>query len=142
MDFQNIIDAMNNSMRGTRSDYHLTLGGLIEELKKLKASMPVYFSSANETELTNIGNEDSYRGYYCDLAFDKGEKVKTVGELLKQCQKALGKEYTGYRGGEFLMDADTPLWKAEYGTTCGSEAIMGSHVIDGKLILICKQIED
>lgn len=71
---------------------------------------------------------DSYRGYYDQLAMGFAETETypepTVATVLKWCQEAVGKEYTGYKGGEFTMSRSTPLWVANYGKS-GSTAIVG-----------------
>lgn len=134
MDIQKMVDAMSASMRGTRSDYHVTLGSLIKILEGSDITSLVTFSDGKTP-----GSEDSYRGYYSDLAFDNSDEPKTVAQFLEQVKKALDKSYTGYKGGDFIMDASTPLWRAEYGS-CG-EAIISAQDIGGKLILITKQLD-
>ncbi len=133
MDLQRLMDSFSKGMRDTRKDYHITLGGLIKILEGVDKNKVVIFSTGE-----NVGNENSYRGYYSDLSFDIGSKNKTVGELLKQAKKALNSTYQGYKGGDFVMDEDTPLWMAEYGS-CGT-AIVG-HINDEKLVLVCKEID-
>ena len=135
MDLQKLMDTMSASMRGVRSDYHLTLGKLIKMLELADKNVLVAFSDGSYPN-----EEMSYRGYYSDLAFDSKPEPTTAGELLAICKKALNAEYTGYKGGEFLMDEKTPLWKSEYGT-CG-EAIVGFDTKDDKLVLVCKPEED
>ena len=110
MDMQAFIDSMSASMRDTRSDYHLTLGALIDTLSNLSPENTVSFYDG-----TFPGDEISYRGYYCDLAFEPTSESKTVGQLLQQCQKALGATYEGYKGGDYVMNEKTPLWKDSYG---------------------------
>lgn len=134
MDMQKMMDAMSQSMRNTRKDYHLTLGGLIKVLEEVPKETNIVFSDG-----TNVGSEMSYRGYYSDLSFEIQKDIKKASDLLKQCKKALNKKYYGYKGGDFLMDADTPLWKSEYGD-CG-EAIMGSVVNNGTLVLVTRKID-
>lgn len=72
------------------------------------------FSSAIPTTL------DSWRGSYSELALgfelsgydnDEGHFAKTeVGYLLLELKNAIGKGYTGWKGGEFFMGRDTPIW--------------------------------
>lgn len=58
----------------------------------------------------------SYRGYYSDLALGYQEYVDVyVKDVLASLKEALGKTYQGYKGGEFLMDEDTPVWVGTYG---------------------------
>lgn len=135
MDLQKMMDSFSTGMRSTRSDYHLTLGGLIKKLGSLSDEKFVVFSSGE-----NVGKEMSYRGYYSDLSFETQEKSKTVKQFKKQCENALGNTYTGYKGGDFRMDKNTPLWKAEY-SWCG-EAIMEIIENDQNVVLVCKKVED
>ena len=71
---------------------------------------------------------DSYRGYYNHLSFGYAEyaqdKEVTVAALIEWCREASGKTLTGYKGGEFKMDDNTPLWAANYGQSHGT-AITG-----------------
>lgn len=130
-----MLDALSIAVRDTRSIYHLTLGELINTLKSLEKSMPVVFDDDH-----NIGTTDSYRGYYVDLAISKGESLMECATFLKHLEnEVLNKEFTGYKGGEFMMGLDTPLWRAEYGV-CG-EAIMDAVVESRGLVLKLKTID-
>ena len=82
----------------------------------------------------------SYRGYYSDLAFEPDGEEITVGEFLKVCENALDTTYEGYKGGDFLMGSNTPLWISSYGEV-SSIAIMDIGVTGEKLILVVKQID-
>jgi len=63
----------------------------------------------------------SYRGYYEDLAFEPEENV-TVGVSLKRAKAALGKTFTGYKGGDFEMTEWTTVWLSRYGN-CDGDAV-------------------
>lgn len=86
------------------------------------------------------GEEMSYRGYYSDLSLEDSSKEKSASDFHAQLSKALGAEYTGYKGGENLMTADTPLWRAEYGNS--GEAIIAAQIVDGDLVVISKNVDD
>ena len=114
MDVRRLFDAMSEMGRATRSDYHLTLGGLIKQLESLPPGLPVKFDWNGEYPF----QEMSYRGYYSDLAFDWRESpITDVTRLLSLSQDALDSTYEGYKGGDFVMDKATPLWAAPYGDT-------------------------
>jgi len=134
MGLQELMDTISADGRRTRSSYHLTLGGLIEVLSDASPDAVVKFS-----DHTSPGEEMSYRGYYSDLSFDRQVEPKTVAELLGQCQKALGTTYCGYKGGDFVMSEDTPLWAAPYSST--GEAIIDCVPSNDGLILITKRID-
>lgn len=67
-----------------------------------------------------FGEPDSYRGYYEDVAFKPVENT-TIGDMLEHARSALGKTFSGYKGGDFLMNEDTDCWIAEYGTSRGDK---------------------
>jgi hypothetical protein len=69
----------------------------------------------------------SYRGFYEQLAIGYDEdwqKPVTVAELLIQLRGAVGATFTGYKGGEYTMDASTPVWAANHGYS-NQTAIVG-----------------
>jgi hypothetical protein len=135
MDMQQLIDALGDASRRTRSDYHLTLGGLVKALSEIAPGTLVEFEDG-----TPVGTERSYRGFYADLAFSSGSEPSTASDLLTTCARASVEVYTGYKGGDFAYDDSTPLWRAEYGD-CGP-AIIAAVEQDGKLILVTKDLAE
>ena len=78
---------------------------------------------------------DSWRGSYDELALnytDEGEEMK-VSAFLGLLKSAVGKRFTGYKGGEFVMYETTPLWVSNYGEACNT-AVIG--VIDEGYVVI------
>lgn len=98
-------DKISQEWRIERSKTQMTLGKLISTIEK----MPL------DTQIINLINPHSYRGYYGDLAFVRGEGVRSAEELMKDCMNCLWKRFIGYKGGEFIMDPNTPIWIANYG---------------------------
>ena len=115
MDLQQV---MNNIIQGfqdeRKASAQFSLNDLIYRLEELPQDMPIL-----------LGEAHSYRGYYIDLAFAPlyDTEPRTVKEALKEALLAHGKTFEGYKGGEFTMEGDTPVWYSHYGT-CGP-AIMG-----------------
>lgn len=65
---------------------------------------------------------DSWRGSYAELALEycsNEELMLIVSELLADLKDAVGKTFRGYKGGDFIMGKNTPLWVACYGTAAG-----------------------
>lgn len=137
IDMQKLVDMMGDASRQTRSEYHLTLGKAIEFIAKAPRSYVVVFDNNNQSP----GEEMSYRGYYSDLSFETNDgEPKTVDEFDHQLNHALDQEYTGYKGGEFPMGPDTPLWQSSYGTT--GRAIVGIRTTDeGTVELVTKEVD-
>ncbi len=113
MDIQAMVNAIASGQRETRSSYHLTLGKAIDVLSKVDGSLKVQFDF---DKTSGPGSPDSYRGYYADLSFEIGE-VSTVKKFLNELNDSIDKTFVGYKGGEFVMGEDTPLWCADYGET-------------------------
>lgn len=86
----------------------MTLKELIETLETQPPS---------KTVAVGFNRPHSYRGYYEDLAFHPAENI-SVKEMLDAARGAMGKNYCGYKGGEFEMNEHTTVWLAEYGN-CG-----------------------
>ncbi len=134
----------------------LTLGQLI---KKIEGINPVYnigseekekqvvfdFCSAVPTEL------DSWRGSYCELAlgyeldeFNKESHYVSVSGFLKELKGALNRFFCGWKGGEYLMDKNTPIWVDNPGY-CHKTAIINVIEDDNKVWLItgkCYYLKD
>lgn len=127
---QEMVNFMNEMSKNERSKYHMTLGKLTTALLNIKennvadadARLVAEFSDGEQVRL---GQFISYRGYYSDLAFEpvleieKGKPESTIESILTQCRIANRATFEGYKGGDFIMDEDTPLWIAEYGIDSG-----------------------
>jgi len=51
-------------------------------------------------------------------------------DLLEECKAAMGQVFYGYKGGDYVMGALTPVWLASYG--CCGQKLMALHV-DGEI---------
>jgi hypothetical protein len=93
----------------------MRLGQLVDELKKFNLNYPVVTKYYGET--VNLGDISSYRGYYDHVALvPTTNDFNTVGTLIAQLEEALnGKEFTGYKGGEFTYNSKTPVWASKWG---------------------------
>lgn len=161
MDFQKIVDTMNENNAKERGNYHLTYGQLIEALlnapKDARLDKQVKGIGSWRGSYTEIALYTKDSGYYVtDKAFDyysdddyeewaknhafSVDKLPTnankLGELLKSL---IGKNFVGYKGGDFEIAEWKPLWLEEDDSTYTSMAITG---IDENLKLITKKIED
>lgn len=118
------------------NNIQMTLGKLIKELEGCDPSAPIRFSDDRQFP----GDAISYRGYYCDLAFEPTAEPSTAGQMLNECKQALGQTFVGYKGGNYMMGEDTPLWIASYGEA-SSRAIMGLESKDNEVVLMVEEID-
>jgi len=133
MDLQDVADAMTGQSEQTRAEYHLTLGELIDALEDAPADLTVVFGDDEGGAPTK---PHSYRGYYTDLGFERTDDEVKVVEFLIDLQDVKGSELRGYKGGDFLMDGDTPLWQAEWGTAGENPPIMDTRVTDDQFTIV------
>lgn len=85
------------------------------------------------------GIVDSYRGYYEQLAIEPGEEA-TAGELADALSNAIGEEFQGYKGGDYTMSRNTPVWVSGYGDASGF-AVTGVVESESAVILNITQEE-
>jgi hypothetical protein len=109
---QAAFDGMSAQWQKERAASQMTLGRMIDTLSQ----MPI------GARVANLSAAHSYRGYYCDLAFEQGEGTRPALDLLTDCRAAMGEVFTGYKGGDFLMGRTTPVWVADYGC-CGVKLV-------------------
>jgi len=146
MDIQDWVTKQIDEARSKRmlTSPQITLGELISKIKpivdnqknresKEEATVRFDFEYLFPTEL------DSWRGSYAELAlnFKSEGNEMTVTAFYNMLKEAIGKEFTGYKGGEFIMNEDTPVWVANYGNS-GSTAVV--EVVDnGHTVILITQ---
>jgi hypothetical protein len=105
---QAFMAAMSDQWRAERERTQMTLGKLLDALYTMDPMMGIQIS----------GEPHSYRGYYEDLAFEPTVVVYTIATIISRIEKTcMGQVFHGYKGGEFAMHRNTPLWIANYGST-------------------------
>ena len=116
---QALFDGLSAGWQKERAKTQMTLGQLIAALE----------ATPSGDEVENLCELHSYRGYYSDLAFERGEGSRPASDLLAECREAMGRTFEGYKGGDYMMGENTPLWVADYG--CCGNRIMALNP-DGK----------
>jgi hypothetical protein len=106
---QELVDFWSAENAKDRAQTQMTLGKLIDILKNLP----------EDKLIGAFGEPHSYRGYYSDLAFEPIKDKEIIAKAaLKICEGCMGEVFEGYKGGDFQMDRNTPIWFAFYGS-CG-----------------------
>ncbi len=130
MNMQDVFDSVVKVSRAkTLSDSdQMLLGGLIEAFEKIVAHRdedrdePIVRFDFGYMFPTSL---DSWRGSYDELALDythEGEEL-TATKFLELLKSAVGKNFTGYKGGGFTMSEATPVWVSNYGEGCNTAVI-------------------
>ena len=136
---QELVDKMNEYTQKLRSETMFTLGDLIDELEKYPRDWEVLIEPFHLVPCCFT----SYRGYYYDLCLTYSTREERLGEemlvgkLLDMCKEADGKEFTGYKGGEFLMNRKTPIWVSDYDYSTGMAIGKIEKCFDGLINICC-----
>lgn len=160
MGLQEMVDAMNEQTARDRGNYHLTFGALIKALKEAPSDAVFddrvngigswrgsYVEIALFTDSPGYHYEDEeYTGSYGD-DYHKwaaehshgGDLPKNANELGALLESLIGKDFIGYKGGNFTIADWKPLWLEPEESNCSSVAIIG---ITEDLKLITKEIDN
>lgn len=146
MDMQEYLD---NAIKSARAETlatsaQLTLGEIILKIEPLlKKQKEVKENFGHEAKVvfdfeylfpTGI---DSWRGSYSELALEfssEGEAME-ISKFYKMLKETIGKEFTGYKGGEFTMNKHTPVWVANYSHS-GNTGVVDIVDNDFEIIII------
>ena len=113
----------------------MTLGELVATLCPYNKELPVKFDDGSIP-----GDFDSYRGYYRYIAIGRGS-TSMVGDLLEKATSAIGQTYEGYKGGEFTMHKNTPVFISEWGSSSGV-GVVGVEFVNGVVTLKTRDVEN
>ena len=106
-----------------------TLGEIIKILEEMPQDATVCFAFGN----LNPTTLDSWRGSYNELALGYGDRIRAgewkVVDFIKHCKDAIGSTYTGWKGGDFTMGENTPVWVDNCGES--SETGISNITYDG-----------
>jgi hypothetical protein len=135
MDMQSLINKMSAEWAKERAQSQMTLGAFIDALKECPQDAKIRTSNG-----CSIGEPLSYRGYYEDLAFRPNGNLDVKG-VLDAATSALGETFEGYKGGDYIMHRNTPLWLSGYGE-CSQLAFKAVSVAsDGTVIVDVEEVE-
>ena len=146
MNIQVFVNDFNNRMK-IESGKEYNLGMLIKDLEQYKDE----FLVAEFDDGSIPTNFDSWRGSYCELALNYKKEGKChIDTLYRNAFNANGSMFVGYKGGDFVMDLDTPIHQANYGE-CGvkydngdyiEKKIIGIKKENNKIIILTRKEED
>ena len=124
----------------------LTLGELILKLEMVKnKELPIVFDKENKFP-KSVG---SWRGSYCELAiFYYDEKPVTIkcSEFLETLKNTVGETFGGWKGGDFTMHRQTPVWVTQDRSTSSgwgenSIGVVDIKETDSEVVIVTKDIE-
>lgn len=99
---------------------------IISKLKEYKNSNKLIIIEMNGDLVTTFFEADSWRGSYNlpAISYCTSKDGCTVDTAIKNLKEIDGMEVTGYKGGEFTLKKEDPLFIANYGDTNYCTAIV------------------
>lgn len=116
------------------------LGSLIDTLEKCGRDQTVRFDFCYLAPTTLA----SYRGYYEDLALGWTSEFTgwpTVEDLLVKLREAIGKTYTGWKGGDYVMGRESSVWVANRGESGGTGIVAVSNDTYHGVVLVTALVD-
>ena len=150
---------MGEASSRERGNYHLTYGELVDFLKSAPKNKKF------DSRINGIG---SYRGYYTDIAlftdeyglsvedeefngdykeYEKWRKEhrtsidelpRNANELGELLESLIGKDFSGYKGGNYTITREKPLWFENEDSNASERAVIS---IDENLKITYKELE-
>lgn len=125
----------------------LSLGELIAKLEAIAQTPDAKRSGGEEPWVRyDFGSAvpttlDSWRGVYAELALGyQDDGLPELSKVIEELKSAVGKTFTGYKGGDFKMGRTTPVWVANYGDS-GSTAIVDVVNRGYEVVFITKDMD-
>lgn len=117
-----------------------SIGAVIVALNHCKPEATVAFDFCYLSPTTL----NSYRGWYDHLAVawapGSHHPWPTVDQFRTGLRAAVGATFTGWKGGEYVMRAQTPLWVDAYGDASGT-GIIAIEDSDGTVTLVTAKVD-
>lgn len=89
----------------------------------------------------SVSNPHSYRGYYEQASIEPSSTGQTLSEdFAAELDAFIDTEAEGWKGGEFYMDSDTPVWISPEGTYTG-RALVGIEMDGNVMVLMTEEID-
>jgi hypothetical protein len=124
MNIQETLDSVTAKIREVRAANtdQITLGQLIDKLRAVPVRDDREQDVCFDFEYAHPTDFDSWRGVYAELAcgFTFEGSAPKLSEFIAKAEACVGQEFTGYKGGEFTMTRETPVWVANYGNSGGT----------------------
>lgn len=117
----------------------LNISQLIGELRLAKQDADVWFDFDN---MKPTGHFYSYRGIYSDVAlgYDQEGDPLSVAELIDKLTGMIGSTVTGYKGGDYKVQPETPVWVSKPSNAFGT-AVVAVHRTNYMVVLCTAWID-
>lgn len=137
-----LIEEFKNSFKNESLDKGaMSSNDIIEKLKEFESTNKLVVIEMNNEIYTSDFDADSWRGSYNLPAIgysydDSGVSIETAIDNLNEVN---GMEVTGYKGGEYKLDADDPIFVANYGESNNCTAIIDVVEIENYIVCLTKE---
>lgn len=139
-DFLSGVDNLTRAQRGMRfkDSPQITLGELISKLEATRDNHEKYVEF--DFEYLRPKGVHSWRGAYHELAIDfepdvENSSTTKLDDFIKILKEAVGSTFTGWKGGDYVMSEETPVWVSRPGMGANT-AVIGVHDASYKTVIL------
>ena len=142
LDIQDFIEIQKKQWaKESRDKGAMSSEEIILKLKEFKDSNKLIIIEMNNEIFTSDFNADSWRGSYNlpAIEYSLGNKGCKIDDAIVNLNEIDGMYVTGYKGGDYILSKEDPLFIASYGHSNNCTAIVDIVESDEFIICLTKQ---
>lgn len=120
----------------------LSLGALLDRCQKAASGKDADCRVVFDFEYAHPTCFGSYRGIFSELSvgFEFDGQGPTIHDFIADIKQANGTTFHGWKGGDYTMGLDTPVWVANQGNA-GSTGVVGVRDCGWQIVIETAYIE-
>ena len=137
-----LIEEFKNSFKNESLDKGaMSANDIIEKLKEFESTNKLVVIEMNNEIYTSDFDADSWRGSYSlpAIGYSYDNSGVSIETAIDNLNEANGREVTGYKGGEYQLNADDPIFVANYGESNNCTAIIDVVEIENYIVCLTKE---
>ena len=137
-----LIKEFKNNLKNESLDKSaMSANEIIEKLTEFKSTNKLVVIKMNNEIYTSNFDADSWRGSYNlpSISYSKDDSGVSIDTAIKNLNEVSGTEVYGYKGGEFILDADDPIFVANYGESNNRTAIVDIVELENYIVCLTKE---
>ena len=140
---QKLIKEFKNNFKNESLDKGaMSANDIIEKLKEFESTNKLVVIEMNNKIYTSDFDADSWRGSYDlpSISYSEDDSGVSIDTAIENLNEVNGMEVIGYKGGQYKLYADDPIFVANYGESNNCTAIV--DIVEIKDYIVCLTKED
>ena len=139
---QELIEEFKNNWKNESLDKGaMSANDIIEKLKEFESTNKLVVIEMNNELYTSNFDADSWRGSYDlpSISYREDDSGVSIETAIYNLNEVNGMEVTGYKGGDFTLSGDDPIFVANYGKSNNCTAIIDVIEIENYIVCLTKE---